>query len=241
MAAVPTSPTAAKAAGAGEPRAAGSTGLPYLAFVISVIVAGLCLLVYLLNEGERGNTIAGPAALFVAIVNLISTFVIWLVDNRRIRIEVPRWLGTVLKTLAVLALLSTLAIAGWIVSKVLKTADIPVTEALRITGSVGMADGSEAIIGIPDPTRRNQLALIPKLRNNGPSGNCVGSATLDSRLLVNGVARQSVKGARPFSEIRFLLEEPVQTASVAITVHMRDPACQVDLLIHEAVLFSDER
>lgn len=214
--------------------------LTLVALVISILVSTVSLAIYLVREGERGNFIAGSLSLLVSIAALVWAIFIWLFEKDYIpRPELPQWASTLMKRLAMLFLLGILVTAGYFTTEVLKTPDIPITEVVRLTGSEEMVDGSEALVGIPEPARRAQLALIPKLRNNEPTGNCVGSAIFDSRLLVDGVVRQSVKGTRPFSEVRFLLGEPVQTASVAITVQMRDPACQVDLLVHEAVLFSD--
>lgn len=134
MTAMSTSPTAAEATRDGEPRATGSTGLKYLALAILMIVLACCLLIYLLSEGERGNTIAGPLSLFVAIVALICTVVIWFFEKRYIVVGASRWLSAFLEVLLVVFLLGALITAGYFLLEVRKSPDIPITDGVDNNG-----------------------------------------------------------------------------------------------------------
>jgi hypothetical protein len=218
-----------------------SQGLLYLALAISVVLAALCFFVYLLKLGDRGNWITGPSSLLVAILALVCTLVIWLYDRGHIRLRVQRQVWIALRGVALLILIGLLLAGAASLYFVVRRPDLHITEDMDVVGGHAMAGGSDARLIVPDPTRRDQLAFIPELTNRESTGNCVGSATLDVRLVADGVLREVSKGRRPGEEISIPLKMVSNTAIVFVTVHMRDPACRVDLVVGEAILFSGKK
>lgn len=221
-------------------------GLLYLALAASGIGLASALLVFLLFLGDKGNTIAGPASLYVAVVTLIVTLLIKLVEAGAIRLprtraELSPMLIRVLVSAGMLGLVAVAGGSAWFVHVAVDEKQIPITEAVELVGGSDLADGGTATLHVPEPTRRTGLALTPLMESSDPRlGNCTGRSTIQLVLLLDGVARQEISGAISGAEVRLPLGGAVRSATLQISPRIPgDQECRVNLRVHEAFLFSE--
>lgn len=214
-----------------------SKGLLYLALVISAVLASFCFFVYLLRLGDRGNAITGAASLLVTILGLVCTLALWAFERGHIRLRVRRRMRVGLRYGAIVVLVGLLLAGAASLYRVIKQPDLHITEEVRVLDGTQMGSGAQARLLVPEPTRRDHLALIADLTNRSSTGNCVGSARLDVNMIADGVVRKTSPGHLSGEEIILPLDGLSRTATVRVTVRMRDPVCRVDLTVGEAVLF----
>jgi hypothetical protein len=206
-----------------------------LIWFLPLVVTPFILDLWLLAKDSKGSEISGTLAFLMSIVTLGIIVLLFLISMKPYITVAPP------KPVALLVAVALGVVCGYLYWTVIHKKDLPVTDLLSASMSVGaqkMQNGSQEIIEIPGmPPQRRHLFLISTLTNAAKVGDCVAPAWLHISLMIDGKQAQSVS-VRSGHEARLDLAGVTHQANAIVTVQMQDPSCTVALGVDEAVLYN---
>lgn len=209
-------------------------------WLLSIVLFGFALTIVLFLLGEKGNEIAPPLGLLVAIISVAIAIKYRprAHDNEEEPGPDPSWRIKI-------AIISTIVLmlgisVGVFYARVIHKIDLRVTDQITIANGKDILNGNSATVSIlTPPLGREFVAMTLRLENPEKTGNCVGPTRLEVAPVIDGsVGSPLPRLVAHMEEFRLSIARAERAAVQVKTVNETE-GCKLDLKVADAVFYND--